>query len=58
MNKTGRPTTDKKEQAIKLRLNDEMRLWIEAESLKAGVPMSEFVRAVLREAMHGGWSSY
>lgn len=51
MNKTGRPTTDKKEQAIKLRMNDAMRAWVERMASAEGVSMSEFIRGILREAM-------
>ena len=49
--RTGRPTTDKKEQTIKLRLNDEMRRWIERQSYKAGVSMSEYIRELIRMDM-------
>lgn len=51
MNKTGRPTTDKKEQAVKLRMNDAMRAWVERMASAEGVSMSEFIRDILREAM-------
>lgn len=51
MNNLGRPTLDKKEQTVKLRLNDEMRSWIEERSHEEGVSMSEFIREVIGVAM-------
>lgn len=51
MNKLGRPTLDKKDQTIKLRLNDEMRSWIEKRAEKEGVSMSEFIRWIIDAEM-------
>ena len=47
MNKTGRPTTDKKEQALKIRMNDAARAWVEQRSQEEGVSMSEFIRFLI-----------
>lgn len=46
--RTGRPTTDKKESTIKLRLNDDMREWVEAKADEANVSMSEYIRCLIR----------
>ena len=51
MNRTGRPTLDKKEQTIKLRLNDEMRAWIEKCSQTEGISMSEYIRGIIEADM-------
>ena len=51
MNRTGRPTLDKKEQTIKLRLNDEMRAWIEKRSQAEGISMSEYIRGIIEADM-------
>lgn len=51
MNKTGRPTLDKKEQTLKLRLNDDMRRWVEKMSDEEGVSMSEYIRKLIRDDM-------
>ena len=48
---TGRPTTDPKQQTIKLRLNDEMRSFIEHAADAAGVSMSEYIRWLIGDAM-------
>ena len=47
----GRPTVDKKEQTLKLRLNDEMREWIEEQSAREGVSMSEYIRELISADM-------
>lgn len=49
--KTGRPTSDKKEQTLKLRLNDEMREWIERRSYECGISMSEYIRNLIEADM-------
>ena len=53
MNKLGRPTLDKKDQTIKLRLNDDMRAWIEKRSDKEGTSMSEYIRGLIKADMRG-----
>lgn len=47
----GRPTLDKKEQTLKLRLNDEMREWIEKNADSNGVTMSEYIRGLIEDDM-------
>lgn len=47
----GRPTQDKKEQTLKLRLNDEMREWIEKNADSNGVTMSEYIRGLIEDDM-------
>jgi len=49
----GRPTLDKKSQTLKLRLNDEMRDWVEECACDKGVSMSEYIRELIRDDM---WS--
>lgn len=49
----GRPTIDKKESTIKLRLNDEMREWIEVKADEANVSMSEYIRYLIKCDMPG-----
>lgn len=50
----GRPTLDKKDQTLKLRLNDDMRDWVEACSEKEGISMSEYIRELISEDMLKG----
>ena len=47
--RTGRPTLDKKEQTLKLRLNDSMRGWIEQRADAEGVSMSEYIRRLVED---------
>lgn len=51
MNKLGRPTLDRKEQTLKLRLNDEMREWVEKNADAEGVSMSEYIRWLIEGDM-------
>ena len=46
--RTGRPTSDKKEQTLKLRLNDDMREWVERRSDSEGISMSEYIRNLIK----------
>lgn len=48
---TGRPTTDPKQQTVKLRLNTDMRDFIEHAADDAGVTMSEYMRCLIGDAM-------
>lgn len=50
--KTGRPTVDKKETTLKLRLNDDMREHIENRSKRNRVSMSEYLRGLIKADMH------
>lgn len=45
----GRPTIDKKESTIKLRLNDDMREWVETMAKSNEVSMSEYIRQLILE---------
>lgn len=47
----GRPTLDKKDCTIKLRLNDEMRRWIEDRADTEGISLSEYVRSLISADM-------
>ena len=44
MNKLGRPTLDRKDRTIKVRVNDDERDWVEASADAEGVSMSEYIR--------------
>ena len=48
---TGRPTLDKKDRTLKLRLNDDMRTWIERKAYHNGVTMSEYIRILIKRDM-------
>lgn len=52
--KTGRPTPEKKDSTIKLRLSDEMRAWIEEMACGKGISMSEYIRLLIDWDMGGG----
>ena len=49
--RTGRPTMDKKESTIKLRINEDMRSWIESRSDKEKISMSEYLRKLILNDM-------
>ena len=51
MNNLGRPTTDPKQQTVKLRLNDDMREFIEAVADHNGITMSEYIRRLIENDM-------
>lgn len=51
MNNLGRPTLDKKEQTLKVRINDEERDWIEDRADAEGVSMSEYIRWLIDDDM-------
>lgn len=42
-------TNDPKTSTVILRMNDEMRGWVEGEAKKRGIGISEYVRQVLKE---------
>lgn len=50
--RTGRPTVDKKETTLKLRLNDDMREHIESRAKRNSVSMSEYLRGLIKADMH------
>ena len=45
--RTGRPTDDKKDTTLKLRLSDDMRQHIEKMASKRGISMSEYIRHLI-----------
>lgn len=47
----GRPTNDKKETTLKLRLNDDMRNHVEKQSSRKEISMSEYLRELIRADM-------
>lgn len=49
--RTGRPTDDKKDTTLKLRLNDDMRNHIERMSVKKNISMSEYLRLLILSDM-------
>lgn len=53
MNLHGRPTQDRKGESIRIRLNDEMRMFIEHKSRTTGKSISEIFREyVLADMRH------
>ena len=42
--RTGRPTTDKKDKVVKVRISEKMYKYIEIESKKTGKSISEIIR--------------
>lgn len=49
--RTGRPTSDKKDTNIKLRLNDDMREHIEKMAKRKDISMSEYLRSLIESDM-------
>ena len=47
----GRPTTDHKNNPIRVRLNDEMREWIEGKSTITGKTISQLIRDMIEHEM-------
>lgn len=47
----GRTTTDPKETTLKLRINEEMRNFVEKSAKRKGITMSEYVRDLIRSEM-------
>ena len=45
--RTGRPTDDKKDTTLKLRLSDDMRQHIEKMASKRGISMSEYIKHLI-----------
>ena len=48
---TGRPTSDKKGESIRIRLNDQMRAYIEYKSKRTGKSISEIFREYVTRDM-------
>ena len=49
--RTGRPTDDKKDTTLKLRLSDDMRQHIEKMADRKGISMSEYLRHLIQSDM-------
>ena len=47
----GRPTTDHKNNPIRIRLNEEMRDWIERKSETDGITISQIIRDMIEHEM-------
>ena len=47
----GRPTTDHKNTPIRVRLNDDMRDWIEKKSELTGITISQLIREMIENEM-------
>lgn len=47
----GRPTTDRKNNPIRVRLNEEMRYWIEKKSELTGITISQLIRDMIENEM-------
>ena len=47
----GRPTTDHKNNPIRIRLNEEMRDWIEKKSELTGITISQLIRDMIEHEM-------
>lgn len=45
--RSGRPTMDKKESTIKLRINEDMRSWVERNADREKISMSEYLRKLI-----------
>ena len=52
--RTGRTTLDKKDSTLKLRLNDDMRQWVEIRSESKSISMSEYIRDLIKSDMRDG----
>ena len=46
-----RPTDDRKGETIRLRVNEEMRLYLERQASKTAQSVSEYVRQLIRKDM-------
>lgn len=49
--RAGRHTTDKKDSTVKLRLNDDMRKWLDSVASRKGISVSELLRQIIGQAM-------
>lgn len=47
----GRPTTDHKNNPIRVRLNEDMRDWIEKKSELTGITISQLIRDMIENEM-------
>lgn len=49
--RTGRQTSDKKDNVIKVRTGDEIKNYLESESRRTGKSVSEIIRCCIRKCM-------
>ena len=49
--RTGRPTTDKKDNVVKVRISEKMNKYLEIESKKTGKSVSEIIRECIRMSL-------
>lgn len=49
--RTGRPTQDKKDFTVKLRINEDTKRWLDMNSARNGMSVSEFIREIISKAM-------
>ena len=49
--RTGRPTTDKKDNVVKVRISEEMNKYLETESKKTGKSVSEIIRECIKKSI-------
>lgn len=49
--RTGRPTTDKKDNVVKVRISEKMKKCLEIESKRTGESVSEIIRQCIRESL-------
>lgn len=47
--RTGRPTNDKKDYVIQLRVNDRQKEYVKKMSIRNGVSESEFIRGLINK---------
>lgn len=50
--KTGRPTNDPKSEVIRIRLNVEMKSWLESKSKSTGKSASQVIRDMIGATMN------
>ena len=49
--RTGRPTSESKNNVVKIRVSEDMRKYLETESSKSGKSISEIIRDCIRKSM-------
>lgn len=49
--RTGRPTEERKDSTIQLRLSGDMRAWVDKRSLDEGISISGFIRFLIKQDM-------
>ena len=49
--RTGRPTTERKDNVVKFRISEEMRKYLESVSKKDGKSISDVIRECIKKSM-------